>query len=74
MSYQSLFSALWKDYIFRNPHANKVHQLFSDAGETILNDHIAFRTFDHPLINVYQLAKFFIVYLPLLSLSVNWNI
>ncbi len=62
MSYQSLFAALWKDYIYRNPHASKVHQLFSEAGETILNDHIAFRTFNDPLINIDQLAKFFIAY------------
>ena len=34
MSYQSLFAALWQDYINRNPHANRVHQLFDDEGET----------------------------------------
>jgi len=62
MSYSSLFAALWKDYINRNPHASKVHQLFSDENETILNDHIAFRTFNHPRVNVDQLAKFFIAY------------
>ncbi len=63
MSYQSLFEALWQDYIHRNPHANKVHQLFKKEGEVeIINDHVAFRTFNHPLINVDQLAKFFIAY------------
>jgi hypothetical protein len=62
MSYLSLFSSLWKDYTHRNPHASQVHRLFSEKGETILNDHIAFRTFDHPLINIDQLAKFFLAY------------
>lgn len=62
MSYQSLFAALWQDYINRNPHANRVHQLFGDEGETILNDHVAFRTFDHPKINVDKLASFFKAY------------
>ncbi len=62
MSYQTLFEALWQDYIKRNPHANKVHQLFSNEGEKIINDHVAFRTFNHPRINIDQLAKFFIDY------------
>lgn len=59
MSYQSLFSALWQDYIHRNPHASRIHRLFNDEGETIVNDHIAFRTFDHPEINIEKLASFF---------------
>lgn len=62
MSYQSLFSALWNDYVHRNPHALKVHQLFEQQGERIINDHVAFRTFNDPRINVDQLAKFFIAY------------
>lgn len=60
MSYQSLFTTLWQDYTKRNPHALKVHQLFSAEGEKIINDHIAFRTFNLPTINIDQLAKFFI--------------
>lgn len=59
MSYQSLFAALWQDYIKRNPHANRVHQLFNDEGETIINDHVAFRTFNHPKINIEKFAHFF---------------
>lgn len=62
MSYSLLFDSLWKDYIKRNPHASKVHQLFTIENETILNDHIAFRTFNHPRVNVDQLAKFFEAY------------
>ena len=62
MSYSSLFSTLWNDYIYRNPHASKVHLLFGDQGETIINDHVAFRTFNHPKVNIEQLANFFIAY------------
>lgn len=59
MSYQALFTALWNDYTQRNPHALKVFNLFKQQGETVINDHIAFRTFNDPRINIQQLAKFF---------------
>jgi len=62
MSYQALFSSLWNDYVNRNPHALKVHDLFEQQGERIINDHVAFRTFNDPRINVDQLAKFFLAY------------
>lgn len=62
MSYPLLFSALWQDYINRNPHAHKVHQLFNEEGENIVNDHVAFRTFNHPAINIEKIAKFFTAY------------
>lgn len=59
MPYQTLFSTLWDDYTSRNPHALKVYQLFTQQGEHVINDHIAFRTFNDPRINVDALAKFF---------------
>ncbi len=59
MSYQKLFETLWQDYTDRNPHARKIHELFSAEGERIINDHVAFRTFNHPSINVEKLASFF---------------
>ena len=63
MSYQNLFNTLWNDYTHRNPHAENIHQLFLAQGEkNILNDHVAFRTFNHPNINIDVLAKFFIAY------------
>lgn len=60
MNYESLFNVLWKDYTSRNPHAKKVHQLFASEGETVFNDHVAFRTFNDPRINVDKLAEFFL--------------
>jgi hypothetical protein len=62
MSYETLFDHLWKDYTRRNPQANKIHDLFEKEGEEIINDHVAFRTFNHPLIGIDALAKFFIAY------------
>ncbi len=60
MSYQTLFSTLWNEYTDRNPHALKIYNLFTGRGETVINDHIALRTFNDSRVNVEQLAKFFI--------------
>lgn len=62
MSYQTLFTSLWNDYTDRNPHAKKIYDLFSQSGEHVVNDHIAFRTFNDPRINVDKLAEFFTKY------------
>lgn len=62
MSYQDLFATLWKDYTKSNPHALKIHTLFSETGEKIINDHIALRTFNDPRVNVDTLAKIFTRY------------
>lgn len=59
MSYQNLFNTLWKDYTDRNPHALKIFQLFQSQNETVINDHVAFRTFNDPRINVDKLAEVF---------------
>jgi len=60
MQVQDIFSRLWLDYTSRNPHAKKVFDLFSSEGEIVVNDHIAFRTFNDPRINVEVLSKLFI--------------
>ncbi len=57
---KALFDQLWADYIKRNPEAKRVHDLFVKEGEEVINDHIAFRTFNHPSINVDVLAQHFI--------------
>jgi hypothetical protein len=62
MSYQILFNTLWNEYTERNPHALKIYNLFSGRGETVINDHIAFRTFNDPRISVDKLGKFFEAY------------
>jgi Domain of unknown function (DUF1338) len=60
MNYQEIFERLWQDYITQNPATKKVYDLLVREGETVINDHIAFRTFRHPLIGIDVLAKIFI--------------
>jgi hypothetical protein len=60
MDYKSLFRKLWDDYCTINPSIDKIHKLLSGRGETVVNDHIAFRTFDLPGINIDSLSKNFI--------------
>jgi len=60
MDLQAIFDRLWTDYIFNNPSAKKVYDLFIEEGETVVNDHIAFRTFQHPAIGIDQLAMVFL--------------
>ncbi len=51
---------MWADYILINPQAQKIYNLFKHAGETIVNDHIALRTFNHPKLGIQSLAKPFL--------------
>ncbi|MEI6435904.1 MAG: DUF1338 domain-containing protein [Bacteroidota bacterium] len=60
MDNHDIFSRLWTNYISQNPLNGKVHDLLSGEGETVVNDHVAFRTFNHPAIGVDVLAKIFI--------------
>jgi hypothetical protein len=60
MTYKEIFNRLWQDYTIQNPDTKRVYDLFVSEGETVVNDHIAFRTFNHPSINVDKLAKVFL--------------
>jgi hypothetical protein len=57
---QEIFDRLWKIYTDQNPDAARVYDLFTQQGEKVENDHIAFRTFNHPSIGVDKLAKVFL--------------
>ena len=50
---------LWADYTNQNPSVQKVYDLFVKEGENIENDHIAFRTFDDPRINIEVFSRVF---------------
>src|SRR6188508_38783 len=52
-----LLDALWADYTAITPLAARVHALLSARGETIVNDHIALRTFGAPGIGIDALAR-----------------
>ena len=55
-----LFGALWRDYLVMTPVAARVHELLTARGETILNDHIALRTFDLDGIGIESLDRAFV--------------
>ena len=55
-SIEQLIDELWDSYQKINPQADQIHNLLTDRGETIVNDHIAFRTFQDPRIGIDQLA------------------
>ncbi len=59
MQYNEIFHRLWEIYTRQNPDTKKVYDLFNAEGETVVNDHIAFRTFDHPSVSVDVLGKVF---------------
>ncbi len=60
MQLQNIFNRLWINYTTQNPLSKKVYDLFISEGETVVNDHIAFRTFQHPAIGIDQLSLVFL--------------
>ena len=59
MNLNELLQKMWIDYCDLNPAAKKIYNLLAAEGETILNDHIALRTFNHPRLGIESLAKTF---------------
>jgi hypothetical protein len=59
MTNQQLLDMMWKDYCEINPAAKKIYDLFTAEGETIVNDHIALRTFNHPRLGIKSMARQF---------------
>jgi hypothetical protein len=60
MELNSIFEKLWQDYTNLNPSALKIMELFTREGETVQNDHIAFRTLNDPRINIDIVARQFL--------------
>jgi hypothetical protein len=46
MNRTEFFTALWNQYIQVTPQAHRIQALFKARGEDVINDHVAFRTFD----------------------------
>lgn len=57
---EQIFNELWKRYTAQNPSAQAIHDLFTKEGENVINDHVAFRTFDDPRMNIQVLSKKFL--------------
>lgn len=55
-----IFQQLWNTYVTVNPNVELIKKLFENQGETVINDHIALRTFDDPRINISVLAQTFL--------------
>lgn len=57
-SVEQFFDNLWNDYIQLTPSAAKVHQVLGQ-GRAIINDHVAFRTFNIAPVRLQALAAHF---------------
>ncbi|BFM50646.1 DUF1338 domain-containing protein [Marinomonas sp. THO17] len=55
MAYQDFFNALWQQYIKVTPQALSIQNLFLNMGEKVVNDHVAFRTFNNSPISLDKL-------------------
>lgn len=55
-----LLDALWRDYTAMTPQAARIHALFAARGETIVNDHVALRTYARPGIDLDAVARPFL--------------
>jgi hypothetical protein len=60
MKLDYIFGKLWEVYTSQNPAVQQVYDLFIKENERVVNDHIAFRTFDDPRIGIDVLAKPFL--------------
>ncbi len=56
MTTKMLFERLWTDYVTITPSAKNIKAFFESSGNEIHNDHVAFRTFDDPRVNIDVLA------------------
>ena len=55
-----IFERLWIQYSCENPSVGKIYDLFQKSGERVINDHVAFRTFNDPRVNIDVIAKPFL--------------
>jgi len=55
MKANEFFEALWQNYVTTTPQAKKIKSLFESLNETIVNDHVAFRTLSNSPIEIKYL-------------------
>jgi hypothetical protein len=56
----ALLDQLWADYAAMNQQVGRIRRLLGDRGETVINDHIALRTFDDEKINIDVISRPFV--------------
>lgn len=59
-SVDALFARLWDQYASLTPQAQAIRTLLEDRGEAVVNDHVAFRTFDDPRLGIDRIAAPFL--------------
>ena len=55
MTPTDFFASLWDHYTAVTPQAQRIQALFKSHGENVLNDHVAFRTFNNSPISLEKL-------------------
>ena len=60
MSIQSVLEHMWQDYLLLNPEAQRVVDTLRAEGESIVNDHIALRTFNVGVVALEECVKPFL--------------
>ncbi|NRA30037.1 MAG: DUF1338 domain-containing protein [Parvularculaceae bacterium] len=60
MTPDQLFGQLWERYAGLTPQADEIKALFEGRGETVINDHVAFRTLNDPRLGIDNLARAFL--------------
>lgn len=60
MTIDEFFEHLWLDYAELTPQADRIYQAFVREGDNVINDHVAFRTFDRSPINLEALEPHFL--------------
>ncbi len=55
-----LLAALWQDYAERTPQARAIHAALAEAGEVVVNDHIALRGLAGTRLGIEELAAPFV--------------
>jgi hypothetical protein len=54
-----ILNHMWEDYCSFNPQAKRIYDLFVAEGETVINDHIALRTYRWKSLSIETLAAAF---------------
>ncbi|MDA3866005.1 MAG: DUF1338 domain-containing protein [Salinivirgaceae bacterium] len=60
MQYNEIFDRLWNDYSKQNASAGRVKTLFEKQGDKVVNDHVAFRTFNDSRVDINKIARPFL--------------
>jgi hypothetical protein len=56
MKLTQIYDRLWKEYSDQNPSSKEIMHLLTQQGENVVNDHIAFRTFNMDRIGIDMMA------------------